>query len=226
MMKTDARLALSLRQRRFEWALARDEQTRTAARLVAGKTHDLLDLVHVIRLSASGLEARCDARGGELVRDLQRTAEGAHRSLAELMAVARPAPGDARGTPIGAAVEAAVASLEGAIALSARIEAPLAAATRCAAEELEHLVIGLVLDADGEAAAADRPVELLVRARERAGAPWIELRCRGPAATSGDRFELRVVRAIAQRAGGELSVVPRPGGGEDVVVALPEVPPG
>jgi hypothetical protein len=79
-MKTDARLALSLRQRRFEWALARDEQGRTAGRLVAGKTHDLLNLIQIIRLGARLLEEHCDARARELVADLERAADDSQRA--------------------------------------------------------------------------------------------------------------------------------------------------
>jgi hypothetical protein len=223
MMKTEARLALSLRQRRFEWALARDEQARTAARLVAGKTHDLLNLLQIIRLASGVLDQCCDARGREIAVELLRSADDSRRSLAELMAVARPAQVIVRGAPVGAAVEAAVASLQGAVVLDARIEAPPAAATRCTAEELEHLVIGLVLDAADARLPEARPVELAVREREIGGAPWIELVRSCEAAPGGDRFELRVVEAIAQRAGGELATSERRGGGEEVIVALPEV---
>jgi hypothetical protein len=224
MMKTEARLALSLRQRRFEWALARDEQTRTAASIVAGKTHDLLNLIQIIRLASGTLEQRCDPRGREIVQDIARTAEDSHRSFTELMAIARPAETVVRGAPVRAAVEAAVAALRDVLALDARIDAPPASATRCTAAELEHLVIGLVLDAADAPASAAQPVELAVREREISGAPWIEL-VRGGAAVPGDRFELRVVEEIARRAGGELSTSARRGGGEDVIVALPEVGP-
>jgi hypothetical protein len=219
MMKTEARLALTLRQRRFEWALARDEQARTAARLVAGKTHDLLNLLQIIELAAGELEWRCDARARGFVEDLQRSAGDSRRSLAELMAVAHPVEPILRGAPVGAAVAAALASLGGAIAPDARIEAPPAAITRCTALELEHLVIGLVLDA------ADAPVAeaLVVRERVIAGAPWIELVRGCEIVPAGDRFELRLARAIAQRAGGELATSERRGGGEEVIVALPEV---
>ncbi len=223
MMKTDARLALSLRQRRFEWALARDEHARTAARLVAGKTHDLLNVLQIVRLVADELDRRCEARTGELARDLRRAAGDAHRSLLELTAAARPAEASVRGAPVGPAVAAAVASLEGAVALEARIDAPPDAATRCTAEELEHLVIGLVLDAADARRPEDRPIALAVREREIDRAPWIELVRGCEAAPAGDRFELRVVEAIAQRAGGELASSERRGGGEELIVALPEV---
>jgi signal transduction histidine kinase len=226
MTKTDARLALSLRQRRFEWALARDEQARTAARLVTGKTHDLRNLLQVIQLAADQLEQRCEPSVHVLIDDLRRCAIDARHSLDELMAVARPGEAIVRGAPVGTAVEAAVASLRDAIALDARIEARPAAATRCTAEELEHLVIGLALDAAdarSETTSATPPVEIAVREREIAGAPWIELVRGSEVVPAGDRFELRVVEAIANRAGGELTTSERRGGGVEVVVALPAV---
>ena len=222
-MKTDARLVLSLRQRRFEWALARDEQGRTAGRLVAGKTHDLLNLIQIIRLGARLLEEHCDARARELVADLERSADDSQRALADLMALARPAAAVVRGAPVGETVAAAVASLRAAIAIDARIEAPPGAATRATAQDLEHLVIGLVLDAADALAREPPPIELAVRERAIAGAPWIELVRGARPAPPGDRFELRVARAIAERAGGELTIATGRGGGEEVLVALPEV---
>lgn len=224
-MKTDARLALSLRQRRFEWALARDEQGRTAGRLVSGKTHDLLNLIQVIRLGARLLEEHCDARARELVADLERSADDSQRELAELMALARAAPAVVRGAPVGETVATAVASLRAAIAIAidARIEAPPGAATRATAQELEHLVIGLALDAADAPAREARPIELAIRERAIAGAPWIELVRGTRPAPPGDRFELRVARAIAERAGGALSTTAGRGGGEEVVISLPEI---
>jgi hypothetical protein len=240
MTKTEARLALTLRQRRFEWALARDEQARAAARLVAGKTHDLLNLLQIVRLAAGQLAEHCNDHSRIILDDLQRSADDARRSLGELMAVAREAEKRVRGALVCEAVQAAIAELRGAIevGIEARIDAPRDAATRCTAEELAHLVIGLVLDADdamaaeaaeaaGAAEAAEAAagvVKLEVRERVIAGVPWIEL-VRGckVAPADGDRFELRVVEAIAERAGGELATSERRGGGEEVIVALPRV---
>jgi hypothetical protein len=226
-MKTEARLDLSLRQRRFEWALARDEQGRTAQRLVAGKTHDLLNLIQIIRLGARLLDEHCDARARELIADLERSADDSQRALAELMALARPAAAIAHGAPVGETVAAAVAALGAAIALDARIEArieaPPGAATRATAPELEHLVIGLVLDAADALACGSPPIELAVRARAIAGAPWIELVRGARPAPPGDRFELRVARAIAERAGGTLTIATGRGGCDEVIVALPAI---
>ena len=226
MTKTDARLALHLRQRRFEWELARDEHTRAAARLVAGKTHDLLNLIQIVQLAGQELEKRCDPAVREFIADLKRSAAEARQALSELMAAARPPDTPARGAPIGDAVDAAIDSLRGVFdgdLVDVRLSAPAEVATRCTAEELEHLLLGLVLDL-ADAAPGARPIRLLVREREIEGAPWIEIvRASDAAAPGGERFELRVVETIARRAGGELTTSERRGGGEELVVALPEV---
>jgi hypothetical protein len=148
---------------------------------------------------------------------------GAAVGRADWMALARPAAANVRGAPVGAAVAGAVASRGAALAFGARFGAPPGGATRATAQELEHLVIGLVLDAAGARAREARPIELAVRARAIAGAPWIELVRGTRPAPPGDRFELQIARAIAARAGGALSITAGRGGGEEVVVALPEV---
>ncbi|HWO23512.1 MAG TPA: hypothetical protein VNO30_32445 [Kofleriaceae bacterium] len=221
MMKTDVRLALLARQRRFEWALAHDAQARTAATFVRGKTHDLLNLLQIIRLSASVLEQRCDAAVREIIVDLQRSADESHRSLTELIEIARPPEVAARGAPVAEAVRAAVASLEGGASVRARIEARPEAVTRCTAEEIDHLVLGLVLDV-AETRGSEPPVEILVRERMISSTPWIEIVRGSEAVPVSDRFELRVVEAIAHRASGEL-VRSEQRGGEEVIVALPQV---
>jgi hypothetical protein len=128
-----------------------------------------------------------------------------------------------------------------------------AAATSLDARALEHLVVGLVLDA------GDAPsIELTIRERPINGAPWIEIvrglaseRQRGSpgelpddatsesathatsqatthasestTAAMNDGFDLKLVEVIATRAGGELAHSDRRGGGTEVVVALPVV---
>ena len=62
MTKTNERLALVERQRRFEWQLAREVQTQTAARFVAGKTHDLLNLIQIVQLASREREPTCARR--------------------------------------------------------------------------------------------------------------------------------------------------------------------
>ena len=77
MTKTDARLTLCQKQRRFEWELAREEQTRTAAKLVAGKTHDLMNLVQIVQLASEELATRCGESGKDFIDDLRRAAQDA-----------------------------------------------------------------------------------------------------------------------------------------------------
>ena len=102
MTKTDARLALAQKQRRFEWDLARSEQTRVASKLVAGKTHDMLNVVQIVQLAAAELEKRCGAAGKEFIDDLVRAAHDAQAQLRELMALARPEVAVTRGATVGA----------------------------------------------------------------------------------------------------------------------------
>ncbi|MDQ3364323.1 MAG: hypothetical protein M3680_02690 [Myxococcota bacterium] len=223
MTKTDDRapalLALAQRQRRFEWQLARDEQARAAGRLVSGKTHDLMNLVQIVQLATLELEQRCDATAREFLDDLTRSAADAQRSLESMMAVARPDDVVVRGAPVGAAVDRAMGALRSAIAVDIHLAPPADTATRCTAEELEHLLIGLALDVAGQ----DGTVELFVRERVIGGVPWIEIVRSSAHVPEGDRFELRAIEAIAARAGGELATSDRRGGGEELVVALPVV---
>src|SRR5206468_1263286 len=114
MTKTNERLALVERQRRFEWQLARETQTQAAARFVAGKTHYLLNLIQNVQLASLELERRCTADAGELIADLRKAADDARHQLAELMAVARPDEIIVPGAPVGAAVTAAVATVRAA----------------------------------------------------------------------------------------------------------------
>jgi hypothetical protein len=220
MTKTEARMLLSQRQRRFEWELAREEQTRAAAKLVSGKTHDLLNLVQIVQLASLELEKRCDATGKEFLEDLKRASEGAQRDLTELMAVARPEETIVRGAPVGAAVDAAMDALRTAIDVDIHLAPPPETATRCTAAELEHILIGLALDLAGN---DSERIELFVRERAIDGKPWIEIVRSSTYVPDGDRFELRAVEAIAKHAGGELATSDRRGGGEELVVALPVV---
>lgn len=224
MTRTEARLHLARRQRRFEWDLARDEQARAAAQLVGGKTHDLLNLVQIVQLAVLELQRRCDASATEFLDDLAKAAADAQRSLTELMVLARPEPVIVRGAPVGPTLAAAGAALRGVVELDLHLALPPDTATRCTAAELEHLVFGLALDVAPEHEDAAVRVELHVRERTIDGKPWIELVRSTPVAPPQDRFELRVVEAIAQRAGGELATSDRRGGGEELVVALPAVP--
>lgn len=221
MTKTEARLALSLRQRRFEWQLARDEQTRAAGKFVSGKTHDLLNLIQIVQLATLELERRCEPSAREFLDDLQKAVAAAQQSLTELMTVARPDELIVRGAPVGAAVDAALATLREVVPVDIHLAPPPDTATRLSTDELEHLLVGLALDL----AEATEPIVLSVRQRPINQAPWIEIVRSSPTVPDGERFELRVVEAIARRAGGELASSDRRGGGEDLVVALPVVLP-
>jgi hypothetical protein len=223
MTKIEARFLLSQQQRRFEWELARDEQTRAAGKLVSGKTHDLLNLVQIVQLATLELEKRCDPSGKEFLDDLSRAAADAQASLFSLMAVARPEDVVVRGAPVGAAVAAAMSALREAIDVDIHLAPPAETATRCTAAELEHILIGLALDIADDPARAEPRIELFVREREIQGASWIEIVRASSHVPEGERFELRAVEAIAKRAGGEVATSDRRGGGEELVVALPVV---
>jgi signal transduction histidine kinase len=227
MTKIDHRLALVERQRRFEWDLARDAQTRAASQFVRGKTHDLLNLVQIVQLASLELARRCTPEGQEFIDDLVRAADDAKHQLSELMEVARPEDAIAPGARVGAALSAAVATVrEVSIPVDLHLALGAEVTTRCAAAELEHMIYGLALDAvAGEADGGNRPVELVVRERTIDGAPWLEIVCgaRTTEADAAEHFDLRAVEAIAIKNGGELAHSERRGGGTEIVVALPIV---
>src|SRR5215468_4430437 len=253
MTKTNERLALVERQRQFEWRLAREVQTQAAARFVAGKTHDLLNLIQNVQLASLELERRCTADAGEFIADLRKAADDARHQLAELMAVARPEEIIVPGAPVGAAVTAAVETVRAASTIEVDLHLAITpeVATRCSAEELAHVIYGLTLDAaTGEAEADDAPqtlersetgdedpdgsaggaggraprgIELFVRERTIDGKPWLEIVRGARVELAGEHFDLQAVEAIAVKNGGELGHSERRGGGTELVVALPVV---
>jgi hypothetical protein len=235
MTKINERLALVERQRRFEWELARDVHSRAAAHFVAGKTHDLLNLVQIVQLASLELSRRCGSSGdaAEFIADLIKASEDAKHQLGELMAVARPDEVIAPGAPVGAAITAAVETVRAAstIAVDLHLTVRSAAVTRCSATELEHLIYGLALDAvaaTGELpdpATANSPIELFVRERTIEGEPWLEIVRGARAGLEDDQFDLRAVEAIAIKNGGELGRSERRGGGTELIVALPLIAP-
>jgi len=199
--KHAARLALTLRQRQFEWTLARDAQAKAAAALLKGRTHQLLNMIQIVELASVELERRATGETLEIVRDLTRTALDAKRELGELVALAKPLE-RGRGAAVAPAIQAAVDAVRAVaseLAVTSRLDVD--AATALTDEELQQLVIGLALDA----AAGAGSVELLVRQRRIEGAPWIELVC----GFDCDAGELRVIRAIVERGTGELTISPR-----------------
>jgi hypothetical protein len=232
MTKINERLALVERQRRFEWELARQVHTEAAAKFVAGKTHDLLNLVQIVQLASLELSRRCGDEAAEFIADLTKAAADAQRQLTELMAVARPEEVIVPGAPVGAAITAAVETVRAAstipVDLHLTIESEIT--TRCTATELAHIVYGLALDAvadDPEAVPeagspeAAGPIELFVRERMIDGRRWLEIVRGVPGGPRGEHFDLRAVEAIAIKSGGELARSERRGGGTELVVALP-----
>ena len=238
MTKTNERLALVERQRRFEWQLAREVQTQVAARFVAGKTHDLLNLIQIVQLATLELERRCTGDAGEFIVDLRKAAVDAQHQLAELMALARPDEIIVPGAHVGAAITAAVDTVRAAstIAVDLHLAVQPEVTTRCSAEELAHVIYGLTLDAAtaeadavAEAGAAGTPgpapgaIELFVRDRTIDGKRWLEIVRGAGFELAGERFDLQAVEAIAIKNGGELAYSERRGGGTELVVALPLV---
>lgn len=238
MTKIDQRLALVERQRRFEWELAREAHTRAAAQFVAGKTHDLLNLVQIVQLASLELSRRCGAVTTEIIAELTKAADDAKRQLTELLAVARPKTVVVPGAPVGAAITAAVEAVRAAGDLAIDLHLTVAAevTTRCSAAELEHVILGLTLDViavdAGELPATEAPsasgeagsrgsIELFVRERTIDGKPWLEIVRGARAPLEGEHFDLRAVEAIAVKNGGELARSERRGGGTELVVALP-----
>jgi hypothetical protein len=216
MTRTEALLDIVRRQRHFEWQLARDEQQRAAGLLVAGKTHDLLNLVQIVNLASLELARRSEPSAREFLDDLLRAAEDAKVSLRQLMEISRPEPQIIR-TAVAPAVAAAIESLREIATPNLQLAIKPDTVTRCTCEEMEHLVIGLVLDVID----LGHDIDLTIRERQIDGRRWVEL-MRGTAVIpAGERFELRVVEAIAHRGGGELVLSDRRGGGIEVVVALP-----
>jgi hypothetical protein len=232
MTKTNERLALVERQRRFEWQLAREVQTQVAARFVAGKTHDLLNLIQIVQLASLELERRCPPDALEFIVDLRKAAKDAQHQLSELMAMARPEEIIVPGAHVGAAITAAVDTVRAAstIAVDLHLAVESEVATRCSAEELAHVIYGMTLDAatsdetSGGAppeGGSERALELFVRQRMIDGKPWLEIVRGARVELGGEHFDLQAVEAIAVKNGGELAHSERRGGGTELVVALP-----
>jgi hypothetical protein len=226
MTKTNERLALVERQRRFEWQLARQVQTQVAARFVAGKTHDMLNLIQIVELASLELLRRCNPDAEEFITDLRKAADDAKLQLRELMAVARPEELVVPGAHVGAAITAAVETVRAAsnIAVDLHLAVDPEVATRCSEEELAHIIYGLTLDAattEAEVAGTPGPIELFVRERTIDRQPWLEIVRGARVELAGEHFDLQAVEAIAAKNGGELASSERRGGGTELVVALP-----
>ncbi|HET7504647.1 MAG TPA: hypothetical protein VFK02_26675, partial [Kofleriaceae bacterium] len=113
--------------------------------------------------------------------------------------------------------------------------------TRCTAEELEHLIYGLTLDAasaqagdagpapggsaNGSSPGSSGSIDLFVRERTIEGQAWLEIVRGASVELAGERFDLQAVEAIVAKNGGEMAHSERRGGGTELVVALPVVSP-
>ena len=197
MPEQTALLALVRRQRELEW--------RDAHELLRERSHDLRNLIQIVELATAELAHSVDGFAAELVGELARTATEMRRAFER-----RPR------APIAEAVRAAIELLRpvvGELAVTHRLEATTA--TALSPDEVEQLVVALVIDGGRHAVAID----LLVRERVIDGVMWVELVC-GIDAAPG---ELRAVKALAERAGGELTIAERRGGGNEIAVALPTV---
>jgi hypothetical protein len=184
--------------------------------LVASRTHDLLNLVQIVKLAVIPLREACGSHR-EILDELDTSADRAHRSLTELMAVARPVE-LAPGAPVGATVASVLGTLRAVHALEIHVTVDSKTTTACTEAELEHLLIGLVLDAIDEPA-----ITIQLRERVIDDQPWIEILRTTRSPATGDGFELRAVTAIAARAGGELATSDTRDGDSELVIALPVV---
>ncbi len=204
------------RQRRFEWELARDEQARVANRLVGGRTHDLLNLIQIVELAV--FQLRQEGVGAEDTLDeLSRASKSATEELQKLLDVARPEVVITRGAPVATTMMAIVPTLREVANLEVHVDVSSDTATRCSTAELEHLLIGLVLDA------IDQRIALTIRERSIEGTPFVEIVRATAQEPVGDGYELKAVHAIASRNGGEIATSDRRGGGIELIVALPIV---
>jgi signal transduction histidine kinase len=226
----ETRLALIDRIRRVEHSLARDEQAHEAARLLRGRMHDLGNAIQIVRLASIEIEKRGTAGLGDLVRDLRNAAEQAASALGNLIAASKPVVPTEAGAAIAPVVRAAAELARPSVGapIDVRIELADLVRTSATADELEAIVLAAVLDASN---ATKIWLELRVRAIE--GKPWIELLRIDDRRTISDvdlahAFEpfvgpgpgLHLVRALAERVGGEVSLSAGRVGPE-LVVALP-----
>ncbi len=221
MTRIEALAALRAWQRAFEWDLARLHHGRaTALELVRRHSHDLFDHIQIVELASLELDRRTEGTPAhELVADVAAAGTALKHVVQRLIASATaPAEPPTDVAIAGEVVAAAIARAAPAITPPIALElASPAARVACSAEELEHLVVGLLVEA-----AAARTIALLVRERTIEDVAWLEL-VRTTEVLSPDADELRIVDAIAARAGGEVSRS-EVRGGEELVVALPCAP--
>ena len=231
----EARLRLMERIRRVEHALARDEQANVAVALMKGWSHDLGNMIQIVKLSALELERRVQAREAcadlvELTTDMRQAAEGAVSVLASMFAAARPGERVEVGPVVTHAVRAAVDLARPAFAghLELRIDLDDTVHTRSTADELETMILAALLDA----VHATR-VTIVVRERMIQSKRWVEIlriddRQQFGDGELADMFEagslLHTVTSAAKQAGGEVSLAPGRAGLE-LAIELPAAKP-
>nr|HEX4318735.1 hypothetical protein [Kofleriaceae bacterium] len=192
------------RLRRFEWACARDEHAREVHDGVRKRSHDLLNLVQIVDLASQQLVARCGEAAAELASDLSRAALEAReavQSLAELAAKTSP-PLRAERTSAGAVARC--------VLTRGTISVDDSAVIAWSPEELQMLLLALELDAPHG--------ELIVRSRAIEDGHVVEVVC-GP--IEDGALAVRMARAIATHAGGDVTTEPRRGGGYELAVTIP-----
>lgn len=229
----ETRLRLLERIRRVEHTLAREEQAKIATQLMKGRSHDLGNLMQIVKLSALELERRAqsDERADlvELTTDMRAAAEQATGVLADMFAAARPEERTLVGPVVThtlrAAVELARPAFAGTIEL--RIDLDDTVHTYSSAEELEAMIVASILD-------AVHATRLSIIARERViqSKRWVEILRIDDRQQFGDgelahMFEpsslLHTVASAAKEARGEVSLAPGRGGLE-LAIELPVAP--
>jgi hypothetical protein len=222
-----ARLALIDRIRRVEYALAREEQARLAASLMRGRSHELGNMVQIVKLSALEVARRVSRDDvNELITDLGEAADTATKILADMVNAAAPNGRSAVGPVVAQTVRAAVDLARPALASSIELRVDLAAdvLSYATAEELDALVLAALLDAQQAVS-----ITLLLRERTLQGKRWLELsrfddRHHLHDGELAQMFEphslLHVVAGVAKQAGGEVSLSPGRGGLE-LAVEMP-----
>jgi hypothetical protein len=211
----EARLGLIDRIRRVEYALAREEQARIAGALMRGRSHELGNMVQIVKLSALEITRRVPADDvKELVTDMNEAADTATKLLADMVNAARPNDRLLVGPVVAQTVRAAVDLARPALASSIELRVELAddVLSYATGEEIEALVLAALLDAQQAVS-----IKLLLRERTLQGKRWLELsrfddRHHLHDGELAHMFEphslLHIVAGVAKQAGGEASLSP------------------
>jgi hypothetical protein len=227
----EARLGLLERVHRVEFALAREEQARIATALMRGRSHDLGNMVQIVKLSAAEVARRVPQGDvAELVGDMTDAADKASRILNEMYEATRATDRTMIGPAVAQILRGAVDLARPAVAstIELRIELGDDVTTYATGEELEAAILAAILDAHQAVR-----ITLLLRERTLQGKRWVELirfddRHQLHDGELAHMFEphslLHVVAGVAKQADGEVSLSPGRTGLElavELPVALP-----